>query len=133
QYDTRQVSASEADTRNRGRLRGRVYHLCLTPSVSLPLLVAGVVAALVASLSAILPSFRLFGLLAILAWFAVPGVVLGRRLYAAQPGPWTAALLAGPACGYVLSSLALLALSTAGLRAIAWAMLPRSARLGAGL
>lgn len=91
--------------------------------MSLPLLVAGVVAALVASLSAILPSFRLFGLLAILAWFAVPGIVLGRRLYAAQPGSWTAAVLAGPAWGYVLSSLALLALWTAGIRGFGWAML----------
>ena len=52
----------------------------------------------------------------VLAWFALPGVAVARRLYHDQPGSRIAALLIGPAWGYVLSSLMLLALWAAGLR-----------------
>ncbi len=58
-----------------------------------------------------------------LVWFALPGVLLVRRLYGSQPGSTAAALLAGPAWGYVLSSLALLALWAVGTRHIALLML----------
>src|SRR5262249_21703644 len=55
-------------------------------------------------------------LLTTLAWFAVPGIVLIARMNRHAPAKWTAALLAGPACGYVFSSLVLLALWAAGVR-----------------
>ncbi|OFW22422.1 MAG: hypothetical protein A3H97_16780 [Acidobacteria bacterium RIFCSPLOWO2_02_FULL_65_29] len=56
------------------------------------------------------------GLLAVLAWFAVPGLVLARGLYGGRPGGGIAALLAGLSWGYVLSSLVLLGLWAAGVR-----------------
>src|SRR5580765_3411437 len=78
------------------------------------LVVLSAIAAILVSLRGILPLPSAFGLLAVLVWFAVPGVVLGRRLYGRQAGGWPAALLAGPAWGYVLSSLVLLGLWAAG-------------------
>jgi hypothetical protein len=60
--------------------------------------------------------------IAILIWWAMPGVILARRLYGSQPGGWGAALLAGPAWGYALSSLMLLALWMAGVRTF-WLLL----------
>ena len=45
------------------------------------LVVLSAIAAILVSLRGILPLPPAFGLLAVLVWFAVPGVVLGRRLY----------------------------------------------------
>ena len=87
------------------------------------LLVLSAVAAVLISLRGILPLVPAIGLLAVLVWFAMPGVVLGRRLYGSQPGGWPAALLAGPAWGYVLSSLVLLGLWWAGVRSAWWLVL----------
>ena len=56
-------------------------------------------------------------------WFALPGIVFARRLYGSQPGSKVAALLVGPAWGYALSSLGLLALWAVGTRHIALLML----------
>jgi hypothetical protein len=59
------------------------------------------------------------GLLGVLVWFALPGVAVARRLYCDDPpsaGGWIAALLIGPVWGYVVSSLVLLGLWSAGLR-----------------
>src|SRR5262245_30149621 len=53
-----------------------------------------------------------------LVWFALPGVLFARRLYGSQEGSTAAAQLAGPAWGYVLSSLGLLALWAVGTRHI---------------
>jgi len=86
-------------------------------------LVLVAVAAILATLGSILPLPKAFGLLAVLIWFAMPGVVLGRRLYGAQPGAWPAALLAGPVWGYAFSSLVLLGLWAAGVRSFGWLML----------
>jgi hypothetical protein len=68
------------------------------------------------TLGAILPLSWGLALFAVLAWFAAPGVVLARRLYASQTGGGFAALVAGPAWGYVMSSLVLLGLWAAGYR-----------------
>src|SRR5262245_15241266 len=96
----------------------------LVPSATAPdrsvrvhaILVFSAVVALLISLRSLLPILPGLGLLAVLVWFAVPGVVLARRLYGAQPGAWPLALLLGPAWGYVLSSLVLLALWAVGIR-----------------
>jgi hypothetical protein len=92
---------------------------------------AGVVAALLITLGSMLPLWWGLGLMAVVAWFSLPGVVLARRLYRrAGPmdppltrGAWIAALLAGPAWGYVLSSVVLLAFWAAGIRGFGWLML----------
>ena len=78
-------------------------------------LIAGAFAALLVSLGTIAPIGAALGLFAVMCWFAVPGVVLARRLYGPRSG-WLAPWLAGPAWGYVLSSLVLLALWAAGVR-----------------
>ena len=62
-------------------------------------------------------------LVAVLVWFALPGVLFARLLYGPQPESRMAALLAGPAWGYVLSSLGLLALWAVGTRNLALLML----------
>jgi hypothetical protein len=76
----------------------------------------GLLVALVATLASFVPLLPGLALLGIVVWFSVPGVLLGWRLYGVRPGGWTAALLAGPAWGYVLSGLVLLALWAAGVR-----------------
>ena len=78
--------------------------------------------AVLACLFTILPSPYALVLMAVLAWFAVPGVTLARRLYGSQPGGWGAALLAGPPWGYILSSVVLLALWALGVRRFVWLM-----------
>jgi hypothetical protein len=83
---------------------------------------AFVTTVLLGSLLLIIRSLFLFYLLTILLWFALPGVLLARQMYRREPSKWTAALLAGPACGYVLSSLVLLALWIAGVRNFFWLM-----------
>ncbi|HEY2905299.1 MAG TPA: hypothetical protein VGJ29_05315 [Vicinamibacterales bacterium] len=75
-----------------------------------------------ACLFAILPSIYVVVLVAVLAWFAAPGVLLARRLYGSQPGAWGAAFLAGPAWGYVFSSVVLLVLWAMGVRRFVWLM-----------
>src|SRR3954471_9666845 len=57
------------------------------------LLAVAALAAIVVALRAILPLLSAVGLLAVLAWFAVPGVLLAYRLYGSKPGAWPAALL----------------------------------------
>ena len=104
-YDTRQVSAAKAP--NCMFLRGFYVFLSIIG---------------VGSLLFIFPSPSLFSLLTILLWFALPGIVLTGRMYRHSPAKWAAALLAGPACGYVLSSLVLLALWIAGVRSFIWLM-----------
>src|SRR5262245_53262980 len=84
------------------------------------LLVAATLIAIALTVRAILPFWWAIQLLAALAWFAVPGVVLARRLYGRQAGVWSAALLAGPMWGYAVSSLVLLAMWALGVRSFAW-------------
>jgi hypothetical protein len=80
-------------------------------------------AACVLALYAIVPLAWGAALVGVLVWFALPGLLLARRLYGPQPGSVAAALLAGPAWGYVLSSLGLLALWATGARHFAILML----------
>src|SRR5262245_56137558 len=84
---------------------------------------AGLLVALVATLASFVPLVSGLGLLGIVAWFSLPGVLLGWRLYGGRPGGWTAALLAGPAWGYVLSSLVLLGFWAFGIRSFQVLML----------
>ena len=79
------------------------------------LLFAAAAASLLA-LYAILPLSWALLLVGVLVWFALPGVLLARWLYGSQPGSRAASWLAGPAWGYALSSLGLLALWTGGVR-----------------
>jgi hypothetical protein len=78
--------------------------------------------AVVATLAAIAPVGSAICLFGILCWFAVPGMVLARWLYG-RPGGWLTPLVAGPAWGYTLSSLGMLALWWAGARSPAWMLL----------
>jgi hypothetical protein len=75
-----------------------------------------------ATLAAIAPIRSALGLFAVLCWFAVPGIVLARRLYGAAGG-WLTPFVAGPSWGYVLSSLSLLVLWWAGERSAPWLLL----------
>jgi hypothetical protein len=86
-------------------------------------LAVGLLVALLLTLASFVPILYGIVLFAILVWFAVPGIVLGRRLYATQEGGGIAGLVAGPAWGYVLSSLVLLAMWAAGIRSFAVLML----------
>src|SRR5437660_11734237 len=76
----------------------------------------------ISSLFFIVHSLFTFFLLTILAWFALPGVVLAWRMYRHERARTIAALLAGPAWGYVFSSLVLLAFWIAGVRSFMWLM-----------
>jgi hypothetical protein len=87
------------------------------------LAIGALAVAFLATLYALVPLQWGLVLVAALVWFALPGVVLVNRLYRGQPGSTPAALLAGPAWGYVLSSLGLLALWAAGTRHVAVLML----------
>ena len=88
-----------------------------------PMLLVASIAGVVITLANILPLMAGLRLLAVLIWWAMPGVVLARRLYGRQPGGWAAALLAGPVWGYALSSLVLLGFWVAGVRNFSWLML----------
>jgi len=90
--------------------------------VLLLLSVAAAVAACLTSLVVLLPSFRLITLLVVLLWVASPGIVLGWRLYGGSRGGGIAAVLVGPAWGYVLTSLVVLGLWAAGVRSFGWLM-----------
>ena len=79
------------------------------------LLIAAAAASLIA-LYAILPLLWALALVGVLAWFALPGVLLARWLYGSQLGSRAASWLVGPAWGYALSSLGLLALWAGGIR-----------------
>jgi hypothetical protein len=81
---------------------------------------AGVCVAVLASLWGIAPLGTALALFGVISWFALPGLVLAWRLYGRQDGGWLAALLSGPAWGYILSSLALLGFWMAGLRGGGW-------------
>lgn len=71
-------------------------------------------AAVIATVAAIAPRFESILVLGAIAWFAVPGVLAMRALYGAGPGAPLAAWLVGPAAGYGLSLMALLAMWAAG-------------------
>src|SRR5688572_6656799 len=84
------------------------------------------IGALAASITSILPLTAGLGLLAVLVWFALPGIILALRLYSPpdrRASAWIGALLAGSGWGYVLSSTALLALWVGGLRSFAVLMI----------
>jgi hypothetical protein len=101
-------------------------------------LMAGFVAAAAVlwALWILVPLASGLALLAVLAWFAVPGVLVARQMYAPGEGRAFAAILVGPIWGYGLSSVVFLALWVAGLRGaglvlapalalpIAWVLLP---------
>jgi hypothetical protein len=95
------------------------------PPVSKPsvIAIAALAVAFLAALYALVPLRWGVVLVAVLLWFALPGIVFARRLYGSQPGSMAAALLVGPAWGYVLSSLGLLALWALGTRHFALLML----------
>jgi hypothetical protein len=84
-------------------------------------LVVAAIAALLVTIGAIGPFPSVLRQIAVLLWFAVPGVLLAHRIYR-LPGGWAAALLAGPAWGYALSSVSLVVLWAAGIRTFAWLM-----------
>ncbi len=85
---------------------------------------AAVVVAICVTLFSILSPAWAITLLAVHAWFAVPGIVVARRLYVTEGnGGWFVALVAGPAWGYALSSVALLGLWAAGVRSFQWLLL----------
>jgi hypothetical protein len=63
-------------------------------------------------------------LLAVLAWFSVPGVLAARIMYAPGDGRMIASLLVGPIWGYGLSSVVFLALWVAGLRTAGLVLAP---------
>lgn len=90
---------------------------------------------LVAALSACLAALAPLGI-GVVLWTVVaicvaPGVLLAHRVYRGHPGAGLTALLVGPAWGLGLSTLALLALWTAGLRHWALVLLaPAIALLG---
>src|SRR5437879_4387456 len=87
--------------------------------MSLGLIGGGVAAIVLAGLLAIYPSVKALALLAVLSWFVLPGLALVWRIYRNRDG-WMPVLLAAPACGYVFSSLTLLALWAAGVRGVVW-------------
>lgn len=78
--------------------------------------------AVLLTVGAIVPGLTCVWLLAVLVWFAVPGILLALGAYRGQAGRWMAALLVGPAWGYALSLTALLALWAAGVRTFGWLM-----------
>jgi hypothetical protein len=92
-------------------------------------LAAAATLAVATVLAAIADPWAGAALLGVLAWFALPGVVLARQLY----GRWGTALLGGPAWGYAMSSVALLALWAFGIRQFAWLMTAPAAALLLGL
>jgi hypothetical protein len=79
------------------------------------------IAALLVTIRAIGPFPSVLRQVAVLIWFAAPGVLLANRMYR-LPGGWAAALLAGPAWGYALSSVGLVILWVAGIRTFPWLM-----------
>ena len=91
---------------------------------------AAAVVAIGFTLYAILPPSWAVGLTVVHAWCAVPGIALARRLYGAneRASGWSVALLAGPAWGYALSSVALLGLWAAGIRSPGCCCWPRCSR-----
>src|SRR5262245_42664468 len=86
-------------------------------------LLGGVAVVVLITLGSILPLASGLLILAVFVWFAFPGIVLALRLYGTGTSGMTAAALVGPAWGYVLSSLVLLALWAAGVRGYGWLML----------
>ena len=82
-----------------------------------------VLAAILITVGAIAPLGMGLRQLAVLLWFAAPGVVLALGTYRQDARRWTAALFVGPAWGYALSTVALLALWAAGVRGFGWLMM----------
>ncbi len=70
------------------------------------------------SIRAILPVQPAVILIGIYVWSTVPGLLVVRRVYGSQPGTWVQALLLGPAWGFSLTSLVLLAMWVAGIRSV---------------
>jgi hypothetical protein len=79
--------------------------------------------AILITVGAIVPLGTGLKQLVVLLWFAAPGVVLALSTYRQNAGRWAAACFAGPAWGYALSTVALLAFWTAGVRSFGWLML----------
>lgn len=79
-------------------------------------LIGAAVAAVAIGLGAIAPITAAVPLFAVMLWWSVPGLVLARKLYGGATRIAGAVWLIGPAWGYVLSSLVLLALWAAGVR-----------------
>jgi hypothetical protein len=69
------------------------------------------------SVTAMLPFTAGSALVLTYLWMAWPGVMIARRLYASQRGEWLPSLLVGPVWGFAATSLVLLALWIAGVRA----------------
>ena len=69
------------------------------------------------SVSAMLPLSAGSALVLAYLWMAWPGVMIARRLYGSQRGQWLPSLLVGPVWGFAATSLVLLALWIAGVRA----------------
>jgi hypothetical protein len=84
-------------------------------------LVVAAIAALLVTVRGIGPFPSVLRQIAVLLWFATPGVLLANRMYR-LPGGRAAALLVGPAWGYALSSVSLVILWAAGIRTFAWLM-----------
>ena len=70
-----------------------------------------------ASVFAMLPLSAGSALVLAYLWMAWPGVMIARRLYGSQRGQWLPSLLVGPAWGFAATSLVVLALWIAGVRA----------------
>jgi len=75
-----------------------------------------VAAAVAATLAALLPLPTAISLAAIVTWVCLPGVVTAWLIYRREPGGRAVAWLLGPAAGYVMTSLVLLAFWAAGVR-----------------
>lgn len=80
-------------------------------------------AAVAWTIAAIVPLASAARFLSFTVVCAIPGVVLVRRLYRRATRSWLFALLVGPAWGYALTSLVLVALWTAGVRRPVWFLL----------
>jgi hypothetical protein len=95
--------------------------LCASAAVAL--------AATLICIRAIMPLGLGLVLLAVLAWFSVPGVVLAWLMYSGQPGRRFASCVVGPIWGYGISSLVLLGMWTAGLRGTSLLVAPAVASI----
>jgi hypothetical protein len=122
---------------NRGDGRVHLNNCRSTPTFVLQMVptlwLGGVAAIALIVLGSIVPIAAGLLLLGVFAWFASPGIVLARRLYSAQASGPGAALLIGPAWGYILSSLVLLGLWTAGVRGYGWLLLAPIPAIAAAL
>jgi hypothetical protein len=85
--------------------------------MSVAVLAVGFLISIAVSVLAMLPLSIGAAVVLAFLWMAWPGVMIARRLYDAQRGHWLAPLLVGPVWGFAATSLVLLALWIAGVRA----------------